>query len=113
MLISANEYSVSIEVRSRFLFGDFTDVKDVLQTPTAFVCRRPSPCKSKNMCVLSCILRWIHYIAVFNVAVLWVYEFAVQVFISWMISFCCMLIVVIAVVAMDYIVFSKLHADIC
>jgi len=65
------------------------------------------------MFVLSCILRWIHYVAVVNVAVLWVYEYAVQVVVSWMISFCCMLIVVIVVVAMDYIVFSKLHADIC
>ena len=65
------------------------------------------------MFVLSCILRWIHYVAVANVAVLWVYECAVQVVVSWMISFCCMLIVVIVVVAMDYIVFSKLHADIC
>ena len=64
------------------------------------------------MFVLSCILRWIHYIAVVNVAVLWVYEYGVQVVVSWMISFRCMLIVVIVVVATDCIVFSKLHADI-
>ena len=94
-------------------FVDFTDVRDVLQPPTAFVCPRPSPCKNKNLFVLSCILRWIHYIAVVNVAVLWVYEYAVQVVVSWMIfvfllhvdSYQCGCPV-------DYILFLKLHADI-
>ena len=52
------------------------------------------------MSALSCIF----------VAVLWVYEYAAQVVLSWMMFLCCMLIVVTVVVALDYILFSKLHA---
>ena len=62
------------------------------------------------MFVLSCILRWINYIAVVNVADMWICEYAVLVVVSWML-FCCMLIVVTLVDLTD--VRDVLHADIC
>ena len=85
-----------------FFLVEVTEVRDVLQPPESICVSKTIAMQKQNMFALSCIF----------VAVLWVYEYAVQVVVSWMMFLCCMLIVVTVVVALDYILFSKLHADI-